>query len=64
MKVSNSVIDADLAYEVRMVKSNFATVEQAARTCGVDPADLRARLATMAPQDSFQQKKLFESFDR
>ena len=64
MKDSNAVMDADLAYAVRIVQSRFASVEDAARTCGVDVEDLKARLGVTEPQRSLQQKKLFESFDR
>jgi hypothetical protein len=68
MKSSNSVVEADLSYAVRIVQSRFASVEDAARTCGVDVADLRARLASEPasnePQRSLPQQKLFESFNR
>ena len=64
MKDGNNVMDADLAYAVQIVKSNCQTVEQAAQTCGVDPADLRARLAKVDAERSIKRDKLFESFDR
>ena len=62
--MKDSVLEADLAYAVKIVKNNFATIEQAARTCGVDPADLRARLRRTEAPCAILQKKFFESFDR
>lgn len=45
MKDSMSVLEADLEYAVRMVRTGFGTAEQAAHTCGVRLADLLTRLA-------------------
>jgi hypothetical protein len=40
-----TVLDADMAYAERMVRTGFGTPEQAAQTCGVDVKVLRERLA-------------------
>lgn len=45
VKDSTSVLDADLAYAERMVRTGFGTPEQAAQTCGIDVNVLRERLA-------------------
>lgn len=45
MKDSMSVLEADLDYAERMVRSGFGTAEQAAQTCGIKLTDLQARLA-------------------
>jgi hypothetical protein len=44
-------LDADMAYAIRMVQTRCATVEQAARMCGVEPAALRAELARLMPRN-------------
>ena len=64
MKDSSSIVEADMSYAVRMVESHFATLEDAARTCGVDVSDLKERLSAKATQPSLARKKLFEEFDR
>ena len=64
MKDNTSVLEADLAYAVRIVRSKFATVEEAAYTCGIDVNDLKARLGEAEPVRSLEQQKLFESFNR
>lgn len=64
MNDNSVVLEADLQYAVRMVRSKCATVELAARTCGVDVEELRTRLASSAPGRSLQQQKLFEMFNR
>lgn len=64
MKDSNSVVEANLSYAVRIVNSKFATAEQAARTCGVDIADLRRRLAGGEAPRSMAQTRMFQNFDR
>ena len=46
MTNSSSAFDADIDYAVRMVKAGCATVEQAARTCGIPLPILKARIAT------------------
>ena len=45
MKDNLSVLEADLDYAERMVRTGFGTAEQAAQTCGVKLSDLQARLA-------------------
>ena len=45
MKDNTSVLEADLDYAVRMVRTGFGSPEQAAQTCGIRLADLQARLA-------------------
>jgi hypothetical protein len=45
MKDSASVLEADLRYAERMVRTGFITPEQAAQTCGVLLAELQARLS-------------------
>ena len=44
-------LDADMAYAIRMVQTRCATVEQAARMCGVEPAALKAELARLTPRN-------------
>ena len=45
MKDSMSVLEADLDYAERMVRTGCGTPEQAAQTCGIKLTDLQARLA-------------------
>jgi len=45
MKDNTSVLEADLDYAERMVRTGFGTPEQAAQTCGIRLSDLQARLA-------------------
>lgn len=45
MKDNLTVLEADLEYAERMVRTGFGTPEQAAQTCGVSVDDLRKRLA-------------------
>ena len=45
MKDNLDVLEADLDYAERMVRTGFGTPEQAAQTCGVSVNDLRQRLA-------------------
>ncbi|HUP95763.1 MAG TPA: hypothetical protein VM164_12710 [Burkholderiales bacterium] len=45
MKDNLTVLEADLDYAERMVRTGFGTAEQAAQTCGVSVDDLRKRLA-------------------
>ena len=45
MKDNLNVLEADLEYAERMVRTGFGTPEQAAQTCGVSVDDLRKRLA-------------------
>ena len=52
MKDNLSVLEADLDYAERIVRTGFGTPEQAAQTCGVRLSDLLARLAR-APQPSY-----------
>ena len=44
MKDNESVLEAELEYAVRMVRAGYASVEQAARVCGVRLSDLEERL--------------------
>ena len=44
MTNSSSAFDADIDYAVRMVRTGCATVEQAARTCGIPLPILQARI--------------------
>ena len=48
MKDSESVLEADLLYAVKMVREGYATAEQAAGTCGVRLSDLYECLAAVA----------------
>jgi hypothetical protein len=43
--MNESTFDADIDYALRMVRAGCASVEQAARTCGVPVAILHARIA-------------------
>ena len=45
MKDNTSVLEADLDYAERMVRTGFGSPEQAAQTCGIRLSDLQARLA-------------------
>jgi hypothetical protein len=45
MTMNEGTFDADIDYALRMVRSGCASVEQAARTCGIPVAVLKARLA-------------------
>lgn len=62
MKDSASVLEADLDYAERMVRSGFGTPEQAAQTCGVRLTDLQERLARNEKCPT-ERKKLFRTFD-
>ena len=42
---STTCLEASLDYAERMVRKGFGTPEQAAQVCGVNLADLQARLA-------------------
>lgn len=44
MKDNSGVLEADISYAVRMVRTGFFTPEQAAQTCGVSLPVLQARL--------------------
>jgi hypothetical protein len=44
MSNNTSVLEVDLDYAVRMVRTGCGTPAQAAQVCGVDLADLQARL--------------------
>lgn len=52
-----NLFDTDIGYAARLVLTGNATVEQAAATCGVPLADLRAMLAAAAscPQPRLQE---------
>jgi hypothetical protein len=47
--MNDGTFDADIDYAVRMVRSGCASVEQAARTCGIPVSTLKARLAVSPP---------------
>ena len=64
MKDSCSTVAADMEYAVRMVESHYASVEDAARTCGVKVEDLMKRLGAQASQQMLARKRLFENFNR
>ena len=53
-----------MEYAVRMVESHYASVEDAARTCGVKVEDLMKRLGAQASQQMLARKRLFENFNR
>ena len=57
MKDNLDVLEADLDYAERMVRTGFGTPEQAAQTCGVSVADLRKRLAREPQQPWNVQKR-------
>ena len=57
MKDNLDVLEADLDYAERMVRTGFGTPEQAAQTCGVNVDDLRKRLARDPQQPWNVQKK-------
>jgi hypothetical protein len=48
MRDTESVLDADLRYAVRMVQSGCSTPEQAAQTCGISVTLLREQLHASA----------------
>ena len=54
MKDNETVLEAELEYAVKMVRAGYASVDQAARVCGVQPGDLQARLAAITPQTGAQ----------
>ena len=56
MKDNLDVLEADLDYAERMVRTGFGTPEQAAQTCGVSVDDLRKRLAR-EPQHPWKVQK-------
>ncbi len=45
MKNSIAVIEAEFDYAIRMVRTGYATPEQAAHVCGLRLSDLNERLA-------------------
>ena len=53
--MNESTFDADIDYALRMVRTGCASVEQAARTCGIPVAILKARLGGGAPSNSVAQ---------
>ena len=57
MKDNLDVLEADLDYAERMVRTGFGTPEQAAQTCGVNVNDLRQRLARDPQKPWNEQKK-------
>ena len=57
MKDTESVLEADLDYAVRMVQSGCATLEQAAQTCGVRLEDVQERLDHPPAQYAPAQRK-------
>jgi hypothetical protein len=63
MKDNLSVMEADLDYAERMVRTGFATSEHAAQACGVRLTDLQARLADGKQPGPTQQERLFRTFD-
>jgi hypothetical protein len=48
----NATFNSDVDYALRMIRSGCATVEQAARTCGIPVAILKTRLASAASSAS------------
>jgi len=50
----NETFNSDIDYALRMIRSGCATVEQAARTCGIPAAVLKARLASAVASASTQ----------
>jgi hypothetical protein len=50
----NATFNSDVDYALRMIRSGCATVEQAARTCGIPVAILKTRLASAASSASTQ----------
>lgn len=63
---NSNTFDTQVIYAMRMVQLGFATVEQAAATCGMEPAALRARLASGSPASAqaMEREKFFARFDR
>jgi hypothetical protein len=55
MTMNESTFDADIDYALRMVRTGCASVEQAARTCGIPVALLKARLGGGTPPNSVAQ---------
>ena len=45
MIATPDALEASLAYAERMVRTGYGTPEQAAQVCGINLADLQARLA-------------------
>ena len=63
---SGNTFDAEVVYAMRMVQLGYATVEQAAASCGVEPAALQARLASGSPASvqALERDKFFAGRDR
>lgn len=58
-----SAFDTDIDYAVRMVRAGCASVEQAARTCGVPLATLRAHLTGNALSGTATRANTLRTFD-
>jgi hypothetical protein len=54
MNMLNETFNSDIDYALRMIRSGCATVEQAARTCGIPAEVLKTRLASATPTASSQ----------
>jgi hypothetical protein len=54
MNMLNETFNSDIDYALRMIRSGCATVEQAARTCGIPVTVLKTRLASAAASTSNQ----------
>jgi hypothetical protein len=59
--MNEGTFDADIDYALRMVRSGCASVEQAARTCGVPVAVLQARLAASTSNSVKHPNTLFKT---
>mgnify|MGYP003395990644 CR=1 FL=1 len=54
---SENTFDAELDYAVRMVTMGYATVEQAAASCGLQPDALRAHLVAQSSPATQESEK-------
>jgi hypothetical protein len=53
---NENTFDADIDYALRMIREGCATVEQAARTCGIPVRILQSRLKSITPGSPAQAK--------
>lgn len=54
---SENTFDAEVQYAMRMVTMGYASVEQAAAACGLQPAALQARLAALSEPSAQETEK-------